>query len=96
MSTLYYPRPKASDYHVHRVLHDLQERSDIFREFLDRPDEVLARYELDEEAHQLIKNHDYQGLVARGIHPIIVVALQRRIEWGTSHSASVTPDPASA
>jgi hypothetical protein len=96
MSSLIYPRPKASDYHVHRVLHDLQERTDVFLEYLDNPDQVLQRYDIDDDSHRLIKERDYQGLVARGIHPIIVVALQRRIEWGTSHSASADEDAAPA
>jgi hypothetical protein len=94
MTSLIYPRPKASDYHVHRALHDLQERTDVFLEYLDDPDTVLGRYGIDDEAHRMIKERDYAGLVARGIHPIIVVALQRRIEWGTSHSSAADSDPA--
>lgn len=91
---LIYPRPKPSDYHVHRVLHDLQERTDVFLEYMSDPDAVLGRYDIDDEAARLIKERDYAGLVGRGIHPIIVVSLQRRVEWGTSHSAGADSDPA--
>ncbi|HEX4755278.1 MAG TPA: hypothetical protein VH661_05955 [Candidatus Dormibacteraeota bacterium] len=86
---LMYPRPRAGDFHVHRLLHDIQEDEDLFVEFLDRPDTVLARYaEVDDDAKRLIAAHDYGGLQARGIHPIMIVQFQRHIEWGMRMTAS--------
>lgn len=79
---LLYPRPQAGDYDVHKAMHDLQENEGLFREFLQKPDEVLSRYPIDDEARILLKNHDYEGLAARGIHPIMIVQFQRHIEWG--------------
>lgn len=88
MTTLLYPRPKASDYDVHRLLHDLQEREPVFRAYLDDPEALVGSYGVDDEAARLVVERDYDGLVARGLHPILVVALKRRIDWGTSLSAA--------
>jgi hypothetical protein len=86
---LLYPRPRAGDFHVHRLLHDMQEDEDLFVRFLDQPDAVLAGYpEVDDEAKRLIAAHDYAGLQARGIHPIMIVQFQRHIEWGMRMTAS--------
>jgi hypothetical protein len=86
---LMYPRPRAGDFHVHRLLHDIQEDEDLFVEFLERPDSVLANYpEVDWDAKRLIAAHDYAGLQARGIHPIMIVQFQRHIEWGMRMTAS--------
>ncbi len=86
---LMYPRPKAGDYYVHRLLHTIQEDEDLFVEFLDKPDAVLANYpEVDAEAKRLIAAHDYAGLQNRGIHPIMIVQFQRHIEWGMRMTAS--------
>ncbi len=84
-----YPRPRAGDFHVHRLLHDIQEDEDLFVEFLDKPDAVLASYpEVDDEAKRIIAAHDYAALQARGIHPIMIVQFQRHIEWGMRMTAS--------
>jgi hypothetical protein len=86
---LLYPRPQAGDFHVHRLLHDIQEDEDLFEEFLGQPDAVLGRYpEVDDDAKRLIAAHDYAGLQARGIHPIMIVQFQRHIEWGMRMTAS--------
>jgi hypothetical protein len=86
---LMYPRPQASDFHVHRLLHDIQEDEDLFVEFLGEPDAVLGRYpEVDDEAKHLIASHDYTGLQKRGLHPIMIVQFQRHIEWGMRMTAS--------
>lgn len=84
MNELMYQRPRPENYEGHKALHDLQESESTFREFLENPDGVLARYDLDEDMRRLIKNADYSGLVARGIHAVMVVQFQRRIEWGMS------------
>ena len=60
----------------------MQEDQALFREFLVNPDAVLLRYDLDDEARVLMRTHDYEGMVRRGIHPIMVVQLQRQVEWG--------------
>lgn len=86
---LMYPRPQAGDYHVHLLLHDMQEDEDLFVEFLADPDAVLGRYpEVDDEAKRLIASHDYAGLQARGLHPIMIVQFQRHIEWGMRMTSS--------
>lgn len=86
---LLYPRPQAGDFHVHRLLHDIQEDEDLFVRFLDEPDAVLGNYpEVDGDAKRLIAEHDYAGLAARGIHPIMIVQFQRHIEWGMRMTAA--------
>lgn len=86
---LMYPRPQADDFHVHKLLHDMQEDEDLFVEFLGDSDAVLDRYpEVDEEAKKLIATHDYAGLQRRGLHPIMIVQFQRHIEWGMRMTAS--------
>lgn len=84
MSELMYQRPRPENYDGHKALHDLQESEAIFKEYLEDPDAVLDRYGLDDEMRSLIRNADYSGLVARGIHAVMVVQFQRRIEWGMS------------
>ena len=84
---LLYPRPAIRDLELHTVLHDLQEDAELFRGYLDDPDTALSRFDLDEEARALLRNRDYQGLVARGVHPILVISLQRQIEWGMTMRA---------
>lgn len=84
---LLFPRPSNRDLAVHTVLHALQEDQDLFERFMKDPDEVLAAYDLDDEARRLLATRDYEGLVARGVHPILVVQLQRRVEWGVSRYA---------
>lgn len=79
---LMYPRPRNEDFEVHEILHELQEDEALFREFLVDPDAVMSRFQLDDEARVLIRTHDYEGMVRRGIHPIMVVQLQRQVEWG--------------
>jgi hypothetical protein len=86
---LMYPRPQVGDFHVHRLLHDMQEDEDLFVEFLGNSDAVLDRYpEVDDEAKRLIATHDYAGLQQRGLHPIMIVQFQRHIEWGMRMTAS--------
>lgn len=84
MGELMYQRPRPENYDGHKALHDLQESESIFREFLADRDAVLDRYDLDDEMRRLIRDADYPGLVARGIHAVMVVQFQRRIEWGMS------------
>jgi hypothetical protein len=85
---LIYKRPRVGDFHVHRVLHDLQEDEELFQEFMVDPDKVLSAYPIDDEARRLIGEKDFAGLVARGIHPIMIVQFQRHIEWGMKMSAA--------
>jgi hypothetical protein len=86
---LMYPRPQVGDFHVHRLLHDMQEDEDLFVEFLGDSDSVLGRYpDVDDEAKQLIAKHDYAGMQQRGLHPIMIVQFQRHIEWGMRMTAS--------
>jgi hypothetical protein len=86
---LMYPRPQVGDFHVHRLLHDMQEDEDLFVEFLDDSDSVLGRYpDVDDAAKQLIAQHDYAGMQQRGLHPIMIVQFQRHIEWGMRMTAS--------
>jgi Aromatic-ring-opening dioxygenase LigAB, LigA subunit len=84
---LLYPRPAIRDLELHTVLHDLQENPELFRAFLDDPDAALKRLPLDDDARKLLGTRDYQGMVARGIHPILVISLQRQIEWGMTMRA---------
>lgn len=81
---LVFPRPANRDLVVHTVLHALQEDKQLFDRFMENPDVVLAGYDLDDEAERLLASLDYSGLVARGVHPVLVVQLQRRVEWGVS------------
>jgi hypothetical protein len=86
---LLYPRPAPGDFHVHRLLHDIQEDEDLFVEFLADPPAVLSRYpEVDDDAKKAIAAHDYAALQARGIHPIMIVQFQRHIEWGMRMTAA--------
>ena len=84
---LLYPRPAIRDMELHTVLHDLQEDAELFRKYLDDPDVALRGISLDDDARKLLRDHDYQGLVARGVHPILVISLQRQIEWGMTMRA---------
>lgn len=90
---LLYKRPRLDDFHVHRVLHDLQEDEPLFEAFLADPDRVLASYPLDDQARRLLTDKDFSGLVERGIHPIMVVQFQRHIEWGMKMTAQRASDP---
>ncbi len=83
---LIYPRPANRDLELHTALHELQENEDIFRKFLEDPDAVVGRFDLDDEARALLRDRDYQGMVNRGVHPILVVQLQRNIDWGMNRS----------
>jgi hypothetical protein len=85
--TLLYPRPANRNLELHTVLHRLQEDAELFRAFLDDPGAALKPFPLDDDARSLLRNHDYRGLVARGVHPILVVSLQRQIEWGMTMRA---------
>jgi len=85
---LIYPRPSPRDLAVHTLLHDLQEDEGLFQEFLAHREEVSRRFGVDAEATRLLVDLDYPGLVARGIHPILVVQLQRHIEWGMRMSTT--------
>lgn len=84
---LIYPRPANRDLVIHTILHALQEDKELFNLYMTEPDAVLGKYDLDEEARTLLRDRDYRGLVARGVHPILVVQLQRRVEWGVSRYA---------
>jgi hypothetical protein len=88
---LYYPRPANRDLALHTVLHQLQEDEELFREFLGDPGGVAARFDLDEQARALLRDRDYRGMVRRGVHPILVVQLQRHIEWGMKITAADQP-----
>ncbi|MGH3395993.1 MAG: hypothetical protein ACRDPO_15045 [Streptosporangiaceae bacterium] len=79
---LIYPRPGTRNLAVHTVLHALQEDEALFQEFLADPDQVTGRFGVDDEARALLRACDYRGMVSRGVHPILVVHLQRHIEWG--------------
>ena len=46
---LIYPRPANRDLELHTALHELQENEDIFRKFLEDPDAVVGRFDLDDE-----------------------------------------------
>ena len=78
---LYYPRPRHEDFELARLIHDIQENDGLFAEFMADGAAFVDRYELDDEAKKLLTSYDYQGLVARGVHPMLSVQLQRRIEW---------------
>lgn len=84
---LLFPRPANRDLGIHTVLHALQEDRELFERYMEEPEPVLAAYDLDDEGRRLLATRDYAGLVARGIHPILVVQLQRRVEWGVSRYA---------
>lgn len=79
---LIYPRPATRNLAIHTVLHALQENETLFQEFLADPDVVTGRFDVDEESRALLRARDYRGMVGRGVHPILVVQLQRHIEWG--------------
>lgn len=79
---LLYPRPATRNLAIHTVLHALQEDETLFQEFLADPDQVSSRFGVDDEGRALLRARDYRGMVSRGVHPILVVQLQRHIEWG--------------
>lgn len=81
---LYYPRPRHEDFELARLIHDIQEDDDLFAEFMADSPAFVKRYTLDAEAEKLMTEYDYPGLVDRGIHPMLAVQLQRRIEWNLS------------
>lgn len=78
---LYYPRPRHEDYELARLIHDIQEDDDLFATFMDGPEDFVAAYDLDDEASKLVTSFDYDGLVVRGIHPMLSVQFKRRVEW---------------
>lgn len=90
---LNFPRPANRDLVIHTVLHVLQQDTEAFAQYMRDPDSVLSRFDLDEEGHRLLRDHDYKGMVARGVHPILVVQLQRRIEWGVSRFTDEASQP---
>ena len=79
--SLYYPRPRPDDYELARLIHDIQESDELFTEFMADPAAFVGRYELDEQARQLMTTFDYDGLVARGIHPMLSVQFMRNVQW---------------
>lgn len=90
---LYYPRPRHEDFDLARLIHDIQEDDELFAEFMADSSGFVKRYDLDAEAEDLITEYNYSGLVDRGIHPMLAVQLQRRIEWNLS--MAVTKEDAS-
>lgn len=92
---LYYPRPANRDLGLHTALHQLQEDEALFRAYLDDPDAALAQFGLDDEARTMLRERDYEGMVKRGVHPILVVQLQRHIEWGMKMASTDRPGAAS-
>lgn len=78
---LYYPRPRHEDYELARLIHDIQESDELFAEFMAAPEEFVGRYELDDEARKLMITFDYDGLVERGIHPMLSVQFMRNVQW---------------
>ena len=85
---LYYPRPRHEDFELARLIHDIQEDDALFAEFMADGAGFVDRYELDDEAKKLMTSYDYEGLVGRGIHPMLSVQLQRRIEWNLKMAVS--------
>ncbi len=80
-SGLYYPRPRHEDYELARLIHDIQESDELFSEFMAAPEEFVGRYDLDDEAQKLMITFDYDGLVDRGIHPMLSVQFMRNVQW---------------
>jgi len=78
---LYYPRPRPEDYELARLIHDIQESDQLFTDFMANPEEFVGGYALDEEARKLMTTFDYDGLVARGIHPMLSVQFMRNVQW---------------
>jgi hypothetical protein len=89
---LYYPHPRHEDFQLNRLIHDLQENDALFTEFMADGRAFVARYDVDDEGRELVVTYDYPGLVARGIHPMLVVQLQRRIEWNLSMAVARVSD----
>ena len=88
---LYYPRPRHEDFELARLIHDLQEDDGLFEQFMADGPAFVERYELDDEAKKLVTSYDYAGMVARGIHPMLSVQLQRRIEWNLKMAVKNEP-----
>ena len=88
---LYYPRPRHEDFELARLIHDLQEDDTLFGQFMADGPAFVERYELDDEAKKLVTSYDYEGMVARGIHPMLSVQLQRRIEWNLKMAVKKEP-----
>lgn len=78
---LYYPRPRHEDYELARLIHDIQEDDELFAEFMSDPEAFVGSYDLDDDAVRLMTSFDYDGLVVRGIHPMLAVQFKRRVEW---------------
>lgn len=78
---LYYPRPRHEDYELARLIHDIQEDDDLFAEFMADSPTFVKRYDIDADAAKLMTEYDYDGLVVRGIHPMLAVQFKRRVEW---------------
>ena len=78
---LYYPRPRHQDYELARLIHDIQESDKLFNEFMAAPEVFVEGYDLDDEAKKLMTTFDYDGLVARGIHPMLSVQFIRNVQW---------------
>jgi hypothetical protein len=87
---LYYKRPRHEDYELNRLIHGLQEDDTLFNTFMEDGRAFVDTYEVDDDAKRLMTTYDYKGLVARGIHPMLVVQLQRRIEWNLSMAVTRT------
>lgn len=91
--SLYYPRPRHEDYELARLIHTIQEDDDLFAEFMADPAAFASGYSLDEEATALVTGFDYDGLVLRGIHPMLAVQFKRRVEWNLKMTVA-RKDPA--
>lgn len=91
--SLYYPRPRHEDYELARLIHDIQEDDDLFGRFMAGPESFVDSYDLDDEAVKLATSFDYDGLVQRGVHPMLAVQFKRRVEWNLKMTVT-RKDPA--
>lgn len=90
--SLYYPRPRHEDYELARLVHDIQEDDELFAEFMADSPAFVKRYDIDPEGAKLMTEYDYDGLVVRGIHPMLAVQFKRRVEWNLRMTVKAEPE----
>lgn len=59
-------------YEVEKLLWQLRKDKQLAEQFKADPDDVLARYELDDEQRRMLREGDYQGILEAGANPYLL------------------------
>jgi hypothetical protein len=81
MADLMYPHPEVPLYPGHLAMYLLGQQRDELESFLADRGAWLDRREVPEPDRDLFLRLDFAGLVAAGYHPILVLTVQKIVEF---------------